>query len=167
MITKMLITGAALGLSSPVLAQDKVFDFMGYDTETAQPVTEIAGKKCKHEGAQTECSLPWNLKLGDAVVSVMMINFYQDKLASVLGIAERDEFLSLLSVFTAKYGEPTMKTEKWQNRAGASFDNSVAVWKFKGGDLQLRQMGSRVDNSDFQFFSTVNQKPAEKPNVNF
>ncbi len=164
---KKLVIGMALSaLAVPAMAQTRVFDFMGYDTETAKVVTELAGKKCSTEGLETQCSLPWNYRLGDATVNVMMVNFYQGKISSVLGIAERDQFLSLLSVFTAKYGAPTMKTEKWQNRAGASFDNTVAIWKFKDGELELKQIGSRIDNTDVQFFSRVNRAEAKPPVVN-
>lgn len=48
-----------------------------------------------------------------------------------------------------------------------SFDNTVAVWKFKDGELELKQIGSRIDNTDFQFFSRVNRAEAKPPVVNF
>lgn len=70
--------------------------------------------------------------------------FYQGRLTSMLFLYNNDgvNFLTLLGAFRDKYGAPcNTGSDKWQNKAGSTFDNSTATWCFKTGKLKLEQMG--------------------------
>jgi hypothetical protein len=70
--------------------------------------------------------------------------FYNSRLTSMLFLYDNDgaNFLTLLGAFRDKYGTPcNTAMEKWQNRAGSTFDNSTATWCFKTGKLKLEQIG--------------------------
>jgi len=168
---KFVIPFAAMALvASPAIAQEKpVFDFAGFDTETAVANPSF-GRGCdvdRDEPGKTACSA-WNMRLGDGSAKIVMVNLYEGKLSSALGILDRNQFLSVLSAFTAKYGSPDRtETRVWRNGAGASLDNEVFIWEFQGGELELESIGSRIRDSSFQFFHTTNRAPTEAPPVNF
>jgi len=70
--------------------------------------------------------------------------FYQNRLTSMLFLYDNDgvNYLTLLAAFRDKYGVPcNTAAEKWQNRAGSTFENSTATWCFKTGKLKLEQIG--------------------------
>lgn len=120
---------------------------------------------------KTECSAPYtsnSFKIGNAPIYVLTMSFNDAKMYAVYGSVKSFAYIDLMSAFTAKYGSPSAsKTEKWQSKAGATFDNVVTTWHFKGGDLELKAMGSSRDDSDFFFFDAANAPASAPPPVNF
>ena len=55
----------------------------------------------------------------------------------------------MLDGLIEKYGKPTnTKTEVWQNKMGAKFDNNIAEWTFPNGQLNIRLHGSKFDSGE-------------------
>ena len=141
---------------------------MGFSTETAVENPSVNGEPCTGAAdGKMSCMILDPTQLGDANVSIIIINLYKGKLSTVIGSASRYEFPDLLAVFTAKYGAPSMAEEDWRNGAGAVLKNSVATWKFKTGTLELKAIGSSMKDTDFAFIDMSNQEPAKAPDVNF
>ena len=145
-----------------------VFDFLGQNTESITTMTSLNGTACSGSVQEKfECRDFNDPKIGGVTLSFIDMTFYQGKLYMLIGSAGRYSFGDLLGAFSSKYGAPAMKTEKWQNRAGAQLDNSVAVWKFKGGNLELKSIGSSLNDVDFTFISAINSPPAAAAKVDF
>jgi hypothetical protein len=146
-----------------------IFDFMGQNTETVSTMTALNAAKC--DAADTEgkvdCTDYNDPTVGGVRLNFLVMNFYKGKLYSVFGTGGKYTFPSLLSAFTAKYGTPKLETRVWQNRMGAKLDNPVAIWHFRGGNLELASIGSRIDDVDFMFISGPNSPPAPPPKVDF
>lgn len=156
--------------AKPVAAKP-VFSFLGVTPEAPVTSATVGGKDCAvNATGKTECSAPYSndFKIGNAPVFILSMSFNDAKLYSVYGSVKSFAYTDLLSAFVAKYGPPSeTKSEKWQSKAGATFDNVVSTWHFKGGDLELKAMGSRRDDSDFFFFHGANAPASAPPPVNF
>ena len=146
----------------------RVFDFLGQNTEAPATMTMLNTVKCNAAGpGKVDCIDFKDPRIGGIALKFLSLNFYDGKLYSVFGTGRRYTFAELLEVFTAKYGSPRLETQKWQNRAGATLDNQVATWNFKGGNLELASIGSRIDDVDFMFFSSANAPPTPPAKVDF
>lgn len=157
-VTAALVTG-------PVAAQTRpAFEFRG-DT-TANVRTDLATRReCEAEENAVTCSQ--TVQLGDVRDAIVITSYHNDRMYSVVGAVRSESYVTLLRAFIAKYGEPTLTTEPWQNRAGATFQNDVATWRFSDGTLSFKRMGSSRDWSDFEFTDPSNMPPAPEPTVNF
>ena len=141
-----------------------IFDFMGANTET--PFAGLADiKGCDVEGVKTSC-------YGTSLVGESRVflgrSFNKDVLYLVNAGFPNPQYLSLQQVFRAKYGNPSkIEIRKWQSKAGATFDNTVIQWRFKGGVLELESMGSKVGEGTFSYFNAANAPETAPPPVNF
>ena len=97
-----------------------------------------------------------------------IMRFYNNgRLYDLFGSAPERHFATLLNAFSTKYGTPKMGTETWQNKAGATFDNTVATWQFRNGTLKLSQMGLQRDEMSFEFTDKANEPPPPPAVLNF
>jgi len=152
-----------------------VFTFQGYNTEevaTAESLATEPGmsglKGCSTENDVTDCTNYQDPVIGGARTEWLMKRFYRGKLFYVFDSFRQFALPDILAAFNAKYGPPSkIETRKWQSKAGATYDNEVYVWQFKGGTLELSSMGQRVDEGSFEFVSTDNAPPPEPAKVDF
>lgn len=143
-----------------------VFSFMDQSTEQPRTMTMLGGDECTISGATVSC-LEIGGELAGQRMVLMTVGFYNERLYKVTGAAKRWAFPDILAAFTLKYGKPSMRSEKWQNRMGASLDNSIATWSFKGGKLELRAIGSSIDLTEFNFLHAGNSPPRAAAKVDF
>jgi len=164
---KAILLGLIAGLtfSGSALAQTASFDFRG---ETPSQVVDLSGRNCerRREDGSISCLVLSQQMGGVDDVSFSQM-YYNGHLYGVVGIFDADEYTTMLTAFTAKYGRPRMSTATWQNRAGASLQNDIATWTFAEGTLTLKHLGSRITNSEFQFDSPRYAPPAAAPKVDF
>jgi hypothetical protein len=150
-----------------------VFDFLGQNTETPTTMTTLNGEDCRVQGDNTLLCASYQgpgtagPKIGGIELLTLRMTFSAQKLFLVEGRANRTQFASLLEAFTLKYGRPQMAVRKWQNQAGASFDNTVASWTFKGGKLELTSIGAYISQSQFTFVSQANSPTRNPPKIDF
>lgn len=61
-----------------------------------------------------------------------------------------------------KYGKASeVKTEVWQNKAGAKFDNTVTIWNHENGVIEAREIGSKLDFGEIVMISKEASKEME------
>ncbi|MHA0319032.1 hypothetical protein ACXY7D_11920 [Sphingomonas melonis] len=167
---KIKLLVAALALSMPTVAAAKPFDFMSLNTTaTYSGEMMVGGKKCKLKGAgQESCFRYYGAQIGTVPIMGLQTNFNNGHFILVSGTAVGSFFSDLADAFKAKYGAPTKtETEKWQNKMGATFDNTVLTWQFDDGRLELRAMGNMRDETSFNFVSSDNLPPKQEQPVNF
>lgn len=168
MMRTLAICGAialGFGASSPAFAQNAAFEFRG---ETTEQVIDMSAKRCgsaAEDGSITCTDISGQLA-GVSGVSTA-VSYYEGRMFMVIGIFDTGEYLTILRAFTQKYGAPTVSSEDWQNRAGATFSNDVATWRFSGGTLQLRRLGGRINQGSFEFIHAENSPPLAPPTVDF
>ena len=154
-----------------IAAPRPVFSFLGVTPEEAVTSASIGGKECPVSAVgKTECSNPYGsgMKIGNAPIYILLMEFNNGKLYSVIGSVKSFGYADLMAAFTAKYGPPAeSRPEKWQSKAGAVFDNTVSTWHFKGGDLTVEAMGSSRDDTDFTFTHPANAPEQAPAPVNF
>lgn len=95
-------------------------------------------------------------------IDFLIRKYNQGHLYYLFASAPQFAWGDLLSAFEAKYGKPIMSAEPWQNKAGATFQNTVAKWKFSNGVLELDRMGLETSKCSFEFKSDRYQ-PARPP----
>lgn len=62
---------------------------------------------------------------------------------------------SVLNGLAAKFGAPTeTRTEVWQNRAGARFDNQVTIWRNAISEIVVKQLALSVDEGSVDYILT-------------
>lgn len=144
-----------------------VFSFMGDDTETVTMRTKLNDEVCSTEGEILKCTDYSISHLAGAPILFMSLSYNKGLLFRVIGTTNYTRFSTLLEAFTVKYGKPSLSSQKWQSRSGATFDNSVARWFFRDGMLTLESRGTAADEPMFTFVSTKNAPPAEKPKIDF
>lgn len=92
--------------------------------------------------------------------------FYNNRLTSMLFLFNNEgvTFPTLLSAFRERYGAPCKtETEKWQNKAGAVFDNPTVTWCFKTGKLTLESMSTSRDYGDVMYSDDYTGPVEETP----
>lgn len=145
-----------------------IFDFLGQNTESDSTMTSLNGSECSYkENSITDCTDYNRPSIGGVKLKYISMHYYNSKMYMVFGSTFRRNFSELLLVFKAKYGEPVIETRTWKNSMGASLDNPVAIWKFRGGNLELAAIGSRIDDTDFTFISAINAPPPPSRKVDF
>ncbi len=151
----------------PAPAALPVFSFLGDDTETATARTTLNAAKCGVKGDITSCTDYSDPSIAGTTLEWLSMSYNRGLLYEVMGAVHTNSYDTILAAFTAKYGNPKVEVRKWQAKSGATFDNTVAVWKFRGGDLQLESLGPDLNTSLFVFSSGANSPPEEKPKVDF
>lgn len=145
-----------------------IFSFMGQDTETPTTMVDLGGEACQKNGAELECSNFRNATIAGRPMRYLDMRYNAGKLYMVIGAFGDAAYSAVRDAFIAKYGTPDeVVVRKWQSKAGGVFDNLVSIWRFKGGDLQLNSMGSKVGSGDFAFESMANSPPKAAPKVDF
>lgn len=144
-----------------------VFSFLGDDTETPTTRTALNAAACTTSGDKTTCDDYSSPKIGGADLKWLSLSYNRGLMYEVMGGTWTNRYSTLLDAFTAKYGPPKVETRKWQAKSGATFDNTAAIWQFKGGTLELVELGPDLNTALFTFVSTVNAPPKEKPKVDF
>lgn len=144
-----------------------VFSFLGDDTETVTHRASLNATKCTEKDGKLDCTDFDDPKIAGQTLKWLSLSYYNGKLYHVFSEFNQGSWSEILTAFTAKYGEPKIGTEKWQAKSGATFDNEVATWPFKGGTLKLSRLGLDLDSADFEFEALGNAPPADKPKVDF
>ena len=153
--------------TNPSLGTLPVFSFLGDDTETITTRTELNQNKCSQKGDVLECDDYRTVQLAGTELKWLSISYYKGKLYQVISSTWTNRYSILLEAFTAKYGKPEIEIRKWQAKSGATFDNSVAIGRFKGGTLELKSLGVDLNSAGFTFVSSLNSPPREKPTIDF
>lgn len=165
----------ALGFSTSAIAAKHaapakplpIFDFMGSNTEEISATDQTDQSTCTTDGDKKSCT-KFEPTLAGKQIDFLMQDFYKGKLYHVFGAFGEYAYGDLLSAFTTKYGASAqIVTRKWQSKGGSVFDNSVVIWHFKGGDLELDSMGLEVGKGSFEFTSEPNSPPAAPAKVDF
>lgn len=144
-----------------------VFSFLGDDTETPTSRTTLNAATCTAKGDEKGCDDFSNPKIAGTELKWLSMSFHKGLLYRVMGASWTNRYDILLDAFTAKYGQPQIEVKKWQAKSGATFDNSVATWKFKGGELELDSLGPDLNTLSFVFVSVPNSPPRDAPKVDF
>jgi hypothetical protein len=167
---KALLLIAALITSNTAYAQTRSFDFLGFNTSTPVAAeTRVAGRKCKvAQVGLGECWIVGSVPVGTARLISLKVRFNNARMIYVKGSTISAYHSSLSEALEAKYGAPSKtETRKWQNRAGAAFDNVVQVWLFSDGALELRSMGDTTRECELVFVSNQNLPDRQAPPINF
>lgn len=147
-----------------------VFDFQGQNTdaEYETPITSDSGG-CHPESATTiECAQYLGAKLAGEDLDWLTKRYHAKRLYMVSAVFNDGAYSTIQQALVAKYGAPTSTaSKKWQSQGGATFDNVVSTWVFKGGALELNSIGHKVGKSSFDFVSGANAPAPEKPKVDF
>jgi hypothetical protein len=87
---------------------------------------------------------------GGTEIQRAVAHFRADRLIYVsVSFATRD-YDKLTTALTAKYGKPLRSEEQMANRMGTKFQNEIARWNLKDGDLETRLYDATLDVALFQ-----------------
>jgi len=87
---------------------------------------------------------------GGTDIQRAIAHFRADRLIYVsVSFAERD-YDKLTGALTVKYGKPLRSERQIVNRRGTKFQNEIASWNFKDGDLETRLYDATLDVALFQ-----------------
>ncbi len=117
---------------------------------------------------ETECNIADGRVAGIDLVAAPAIQLYKGKLATLSFLFAGPLFPTYSSAFEAKYGKSCrFEHPKWQNRAGATFDNTVVTWCFTTGELQLTEMSVQQQIGLVTYTDTLNKVPAASAKIDF
>jgi hypothetical protein len=158
--------------SAPAASSLPSFSFMGHTPTVVEPNPVGAdGKPCTQNAKSVvgdlSCTDYEATLAGEDIRGFISTDYYQGQLYHVFGEGTEAHYPTILSAFTAKYGEPKMGSEPWESKGGAKFDNTIATWKFRDGTLHLDQMGLSRDEFSFEFYSKTGRPPAPAAKVDF
>jgi hypothetical protein len=142
---------------------------MGHNPDVVETPTKADGSSCSPDSKRPgvlECT-DFLVEIAGLRLGFLMRSYYQGKLYTLFGTGSEYAFPTLLQAFTTKYGPPIMGSKTWQNKAGATFDNTIATWKFRNGTLELDSMGLRRDQISFEFNDHANDPPLPPAKVDF
>jgi hypothetical protein len=90
------------------------------------------------------------IPFGGTEIQHAVAHFRADRLIYVsVSFATRD-YDKLTAALTAKYGNPLRSEQQLANRMGTKFQNSIASWNLKNGDLETRLYDATLDVALFQ-----------------
>jgi len=76
----------------------------------------------------------------------------QGKLYQVTIVFTSNGFQGIVDALTSKFGPPTeVKTQKWENPAGGTFDNDVVVWRNRVSSITVMRMDSDMGNGRLEY----------------
>jgi hypothetical protein len=150
-----------------------VFDFQGEDTETEYQIPlKLSGKSwgsgCNRTGDTILCTNYDHPIVAGRPMRWLSKDYYKNRLYCVQAQFGQGAAKDVLDALLKKYGPPSeTEVRKWQSQAGATFENTVAIWKFKGGKLELESIGSEINSGIFTFTSEENSPPKAAAKVDF
>lgn len=68
------------------------------------------------------------------------------RLYQVVAISNRNAFADVVEALTTKYGEPEVTTDTVQNKMGATFPHSTAVWTNEEQSILAEDRFTKIDN---------------------
>jgi hypothetical protein len=160
---------AASSAKKPAAGPLSGFTFQGHDPDIAETPAKADGSACSPDAKRPgvfDCT-DFGGSIAGVNLGFMMREYYQGRLYSLFATGPEYAFGTLLQAFSTKYGSPTMGSKTWQNKAGATFDNTIATWKFRNGTLELDSMGLQRDQISFEFNGPANAPPAPEVKVDF
>jgi hypothetical protein len=87
---------------------------------------------------------------GGTEIQHAIAHFRADRLIYVsVSFATRD-YDKLTQALTAKYGNPLRSEQQIVNRMGAKYQNEIARWDLRSGDLETRLYDATLDVASFQ-----------------
>jgi hypothetical protein len=95
------------------------------------------------------------------------IEFYNQKLSSVMLLFDPEDFSLIANAFNAKYGRPcAAEVKQKQNRMGAKFQSPHFEWCFLSGRLIIDMYGPSLDSGSAEYIDQ-NKPPVTPPKVDF
>lgn len=160
---------------------------LGAEAATLDPWLGVVGMKCEPAGGLCralpvedcanlprhvanraalfgECMAAMGKKLTFAGVrtSAPYVSVAAGAVESVTTSFQSDDFAEMLAAVVVKYGEPSASTSpKWQNKAGATFDNRVLVWRRADGLITMTLRGAERDRSTLSMVAAGTEEARE------
>jgi hypothetical protein len=159
-----LLSIAPQASAAPTLS---VFEFKG--VRAGEPVQHSLLKSCRALKDGTIACEPLTPQVAGIsnYGTAPELHFYQARLTSMYYVVDRRHYLTLLSAFVTKYGQPCQVSKvEWRNAMGAVFPSQVVRWCFASGKLELREMTSNRDISA-AVYQDVYQAPAPPARIDF
>lgn len=158
---------ASLSMATSALAQARAFEFRGDTTTQAADLTSRSGCSTGLTRGLRQC-VESRASLGGADDVFLAVGYNAANLLTTIDASyHASNYPRLLAAFTSKYGAPRITTPTWQNRAGATFNNNVATWRFRDGTLKLERYGMDLNRGQISFEAPANMPPVEAPKVDF
>ena len=108
----------------------------------------IADKQCIEKAYKSSETI------AGAPIQFMVLFFFDDVLSSIAIREDEKYFNQIRDAMIEKYGKPTSENnEPIQNRAGASFDNSILEWDNSVSKIQLKRRSGKIDASSIVYSS--------------
>jgi hypothetical protein len=96
-----------------------------------------------------------NVRVGDRIFGSVMANQISGQMENVMISFSSDRFNEIMEMLTARYGKPTEKSvQPWRSKAGATFNNNTASWRWRNLHISVDERGNKVDEG-FLFYSTA------------
>lgn len=87
-----------------------------------------------------------NLYVGDRSLGEVLASQVSDKLEKVSITFSSDRYPEMLAMFSERYGKPkSTAVEQWRSKAGATFTNNTASWKWRSLEISIDERGLKVD----------------------
>jgi hypothetical protein len=103
-----------------------------------------------------------NHQIGDLHADVAYA-FTDKRLSGVYVYFSSNDFDPMTRAFVAKYGQPDSSwSEQVQNQMGATFQNTLAIWRRGRSSLLLQRYGSRLDGGRASLEWTEAMQPSEQ-----
>lgn len=153
--------------AQPHGAQLPVFSFLGDNTEVETHRTELNGEDCKSDGALLSCADYNSPTIAEVPLKWLRLDYNNKKLYRLSSGVAEIFYPKILAALSQKYGAPKATTEEWKSKGGGTFQNSVATWNFKGGQLRYDSLGTDLSTSLISFRSSINSPPEKAPVVDF
>lgn len=176
---KLAVAAAALLCSFNATSQEPL-TFKGFSIGAgkAEFTSAFPGIKCTGETCimapsrdcsyadpqQSECFKA--MSYGGFLPDYVAAKFENDRLVSVYISVPEPRFRSLSVAMKERFGAPTQERDRpVQNRAGATFDNKVLVWRAAEGQLTLTQRAGKIDQSSVFLISLKYAVRATRENL--
>lgn len=148
-------------------ASRPVFEFKGLKAGEVIDPTPVADCSPPQPTGEMKCDLKDSTIAGIRGLTSPTIYLYKGRLTSMVHLFNAEQFLTMLDAFTTKYGQPCSTAHpKWQNKMGATFDNTVVTWCFRTGKLEMSAMSIDRTYGDFSY-TDVYKAPAKAATVDF
>jgi hypothetical protein len=87
---------------------------------------------------------------GGTEIQRAVAHFRADRLIYVSVSFSTRDYDKLTQALTAKYGNPLHSEQQMVNRMGAKFQNEIARWNLKDGEIETRLYDATLDVASFQ-----------------